>query len=135
MHYPYSIVMIIFQTAVGIIQGVTLCTKSLETILYECTATVITQRCSIIGTRLLVWSSEKYIGAGQNNFEFGLFNTQGLAIVSPEFNTTTAVLLNVDDINNLLESELTFMVSRNGTIRCLDDSGNVHLNIMVIVSK
>ena len=94
---------------------------------------MIIQSCFVNGTRL-IWSSKEYIGTGGNNFEFALHDTRGFTIPSHEFNTT-AVLLDVDAINYTLESNVTFTVSTDGIILCRDDSGNVRLNITVIVSK
>ena len=107
----------------------------MDTRLYhKCIGDSFTENCSVNGTRL-IWSSEEYIGTGGNNIEYALFNTKGLIIPSPMYNSTRAELLRADSINNILESNLTIMASRNGTIICRDDLGDIQLNILVIAGK
>ena len=90
--------------------------------------------CTVHGTSL-IWSSKKYIGTGGSNIEYALFNTKGLIIHSSKYNSTRAELLRADSINNILESNLTINVSRDGIIICSDDSRNIQLNISVVAGK
>ena len=108
------------------------CTRN--TTFHICINNSLTKTCFVNGTRM-AWSSNEFIGAGGNNIEFALFNMDGLTIYSSDCNTTKAKLIRADSINNTLESNLTIMVSRNGTIICRDDLGIVQLNISVIAGK
>ena len=101
---------------------------------HMCIDESLTETCFVNGTRMS-WSSNEFIGAGGNNIEFALFNVDGLTIYSSDCNTTKATLIRADSINKTLESNLTIMVSRNGTIICRDDSDIVQLNISVGAGK
>ena len=94
----------------------------------------VTEKCLVNGTSL-TWSSEEYIGAGGNNIEYVQIDTIGKIIHSSKYNSTKAELLRVDSINNILESNLTIMVSINGNITCRDDFRRVQLNISIIAGK
>jgi hypothetical protein len=128
-----NIIIVIFQTAAAAAMCLTI-TCAMNATYHKCIQDTLTVNCSVNGTRL-IWSSEEYIGTGGNNIEYGLIDGTGLIIRSSEYNTTTAELLRVDSINNILESNLNITVSTNGTIMCLDDSRNIQLNTSIIAGK
>ena len=103
-------------------------------IFYQCNGDEITLQCTVNST-LLIWSSHEYIGGGGHNIEFGLFSAPeiGFPIYSPEDNTTFALLLMIDSLNTVIESNLFLTVSSNDSILCIDDFNAVILNATVIL--
>ena len=104
----------------------------------HCVGTTVTLPCSAHGT-LLIWSSEEYVGRGGNHLEFGTFSTPRNPIYSQEYNKTFAVLLRIhndfSDNFTIIESELTVMISQNGSISCMDDNNYTVFNVSIIASK
>ena len=110
-------------------------TSSLSVVKKACPSEMVSYSCSVIGSRILSWSSDAYIGTGGIRLEFSTSNPVGQRMNSQINPKISAVLTNVTDdgMNIFLKSELFIVVNQSSTISCSANTGSRQIRDLYVL--
>ena len=93
-----------------------------------CIGQTFSLNCTVPGTKLILTSTQ-YIGPGGTAIEFGKYSQ-----TLPLTDSRGAAMATLHSIEPLMAT-LSAKATQDGTILCLDDTGLVHLNVTITISK